>query len=196
MSMVCLLVPLSSCNKTNIQQWTKPPKMQIDVEKTYYAIFDTSLGTFKIELWAKDAPQTVNNFVFLAEQKFYDGTVFHRIMKNFMVQGGNPGYNNSNISGPGYTIPDELPPKGKYNPGVLAMANGGADTGGSQFFICTGNSAYTGLNNNPVYTQFGQVVEGMDIVLEIAKVEVDFFNNEFSKPKNPPVVNHITIEKT
>jgi peptidylprolyl isomerase len=113
-----------------------------------------------------------------------------------MIQGGDPDYKNSEINGPGYAIPDELPPKdNKYTPGVLAMANSGADTGGSQFFICTGNIAYTSLNANPNYTQYGKVVEGMDVVLKIAKVDVNYFNGEFSKPTNPPVVNHITIEE-
>lgn len=193
LSMVCMLVPLSSCGKDNIEQWAEPPAMQIDANKTYYAIFDTSLGTFKIELWAKDAPITVNSFVFLAQQGFYDGTVFHRIVQNFMIQGGDPDYKNTDINGPGYTIPDELPPKGNYNLGVLAMANAGPNTGGSQFFICTGNNA-ANLNSDKAYTQFGIVVDGLDVVLAIAAVDVNFFNDEFGKPKNPPIVHSITIE--
>jgi len=199
MSGVCLLVPLASCGK-NVRQWTAPPTMQIDTSKTYYATFNTSLGTFKVELWAKDAPITVNNFVFLAEQKFYDGTVFHRIIKNFMIQGGDPDHNNPDIGGPGYTFNDELPVKGKYDPGVLAMANSGANTNGSQFFICTGANASSYLDANSNYTQFGRVVEGMDAVIEIASVEVGIVFIpalellEFSKPKNPPVIHSITIE--
>ena len=194
LSMVCLLVPIFGCGKNNIKQWAEPPAMQIDANKTYYAIFDTSLGIFKIELWAKDAPITVNSFVFLTQQGFYDGTVFHRIVQNFMIQGGDPDYKNTDINGPGYTIQDELPPKGNYNLGVLAMANAGPNTGGSQFFICTGNNA-ANLNSDKAYTQFGIVVEGMDVVHAIAAVDVSFLNDEFGKPKHPPVIHSITIEE-
>jgi peptidylprolyl isomerase/peptidyl-prolyl cis-trans isomerase B (cyclophilin B) len=201
MSIVCLLIPLSSCGK-KIQQWAEPPAMQIDTTKTYYAVFDTSLGTFKVELWASAAPITVNNFIFLSEQKFYDGTTFHRIRKNFMIQGGNPDPKGT-IGNPGYNIPDELPPKGNYDTGILAMAksydpNTGSiipNSGGSQFFICTGANAAS-LNTDPDYTQFGKVVEGWDVVLEIAAVEVSFYNNEFGTPKNPPVIKHITITES
>jgi peptidylprolyl isomerase/peptidyl-prolyl cis-trans isomerase B (cyclophilin B) len=167
--------------------------MQIDTSKTYYAIFDTSLGSFKIELFTAEAPQTVNNFVFLARQKFYDDTIFHRIIKVFMIQGGDP--EGTGKGDPGYTIPDELPVKYPYEPGIVAMANSGsANTGGSQFFICTGTQA-AGLNTNPIYTQFGRVIEGMDVVQKIASVEVGYFNGEFSKPKAPPVIKTITIEE-
>ena len=195
MSIIFLSIPLSGCGKRDIQQWGAPPQMQIDTTKTYYAVFETSLGTFKVELWTKDAPHTVNNFIFLADQKFYDGTTFHRIRQNFMIQGGHPDPKDNTVSGPGYSFPDELPPNGNYDPGVLAMANAGADTNGSQFFICTGVNA-SDLNSNPNYTQFGKVIEGMEVVLKIAAVPVNYYSGEFGKPKNPPIVKHITIEKS
>ncbi|MCL2678691.1 MAG: peptidylprolyl isomerase [Dehalococcoidia bacterium] len=172
-------------------QWTAPPEMQIDQSRTYYAIFDTSLGSFKVELFASESPQTVNNFVFLAKQKFYDGVIFHRIMETFMIQSGDP--TGIGIGGPGYTIPDELPIKHPYDPGIIAMANKNEpNSAGSQFFICTG----TALNRNPVYTQFGRVVEGMDVVMQIAGVEVGASaSGEHSRPIDPPVINSITIEE-
>jgi len=190
---ILLVAPLAGCsNKKYIKQWTAPPEMQIDINKTYFAVFDTSLGTFKVELWAKAAPKTVNNFVFLAQEDFYNSLIFHRIVKNFMIQSGDPEpYKGSDFKhGPGYKFDDELPPAGIYEPGIIAMANAGPNTNGSQFFICTGNSAYT-LEEK--YTQFGRVVEGMDVVLKIAAVDVIFYGGEFGKPKNPPVIKSITI---
>ena len=131
-----------ACGSSSVhtQQWSSPPAMQIDTSKTYYAVFNTSLGSFKVQLFAAETPQTVNNFVFLARQKFYDGTVFHRIIQTFMIQGGDP--TGTGMGGPGYNIPDELPIKHPYDPGIVAMANTGhPNTGNSQFFICTGDDA-------------------------------------------------------
>ena len=162
--------------------------------KASYAVFDTSMGSFKIKLFVAEAPETVNNFISLTKNKFYDGTIFHRIIKTFMIQGGDP--TGTGMGGPGYTIPDELPVKYSYDPGIIAMANtGSANTGGSQFFICTGKDAAS-LNNNPIYTQFGKVVEGMDVVLKIAAVPVVYLDRELSKPVNPPVIKTITIEES
>jgi cyclophilin family peptidyl-prolyl cis-trans isomerase len=177
------------------QQWSTPPAMQIDTAKTYYAVFNTSLGNFKIKLFVAEAPKTVNNFVFLARQKFYDGTVFHRIIKAFMIQGGDP--LGTGMGTPGYNIPDELPIKHPYDPGIVAMANTGApNSGGSQFFICTGVDA-AGLNRTPSYTQFGEVVEGMDVVQKIAAVPTVLGSDGAqSKPVNPPVIKTITIEES
>ena len=159
-----------------------------------YALFDTSMGSFKIELFTAEAPKTVNNFVSLAQENFYDGTIFHRIIKTFMIQGGDP--TGTGMGDPGYTIPDELPVKHPYTPGIIAMANTGQpNSGGSQFFICTGADAAS-LNSNPIYTQFGKVVEGMDVVLKIAAVPVVYLNGELSKPVNPPVIKAITIEES
>ncbi|MCX6010199.1 MAG: peptidylprolyl isomerase, partial [Chloroflexi bacterium] len=123
--------------------------MQIDKSKKYTATLDTSEGSFKIELFAQESPLTVNNFVFLANQGFFNGVIFHRIMKNFMIQTGVP--KGTGTGGPGYKFADELPPKHKYEPGIVAMANSGPNSNGSQFFICTGPDS-TGLQ--PKYTQF------------------------------------------
>ncbi len=173
------------------QQWSTPPAMQINTSKTYFATVDTSLGAFKIQLFANETPKTVNNFVFLSQQGFYNGVIFHRIIQTFMIQTGNP--KGTGVGGPGYTFADELPPKHSYDPGIVAMANSGSNTNGSQFFICTGTDAKS-LNNYPNYTQFGQVVEGMDIVQKIASVPVGPGNpGENSRPTNPPVINKITI---
>jgi cyclophilin family peptidyl-prolyl cis-trans isomerase len=187
----------SSASSTIIhtEKWAAAPAMQIDKTKTYTAVFDTSLGSFKVELFASTAPITVNNFVFLAEQKFYDGTIFHRIIKTFMIQGGDP--TGTGRGGPGYTIPDEIPAEHSnytYTPGIVAMANTGrANTGGSQFFICTVDDS---ASLTPSYTQFGKIIEGMDVVQKIASVPVVAANNETSKPVNPPVIKTITIQES
>ena len=110
--------------------------MQIDTSKKYVATVDTTLGTFKIQLLPQETPKTVNNFVFLSRDGFYNGVIFHRIMKTFMIQTGDP--LGTGAGGPGYQFADELPPKHKYDPGIVAMANAGPNTNGSQFFICTG----------------------------------------------------------
>jgi peptidyl-prolyl cis-trans isomerase B (cyclophilin B) len=116
------------------KQYAQPPKMIIDPNKKYVATFDTSRGQIVCYLFAKDAPATVNNFVFLAREKFYDGTKFHRVISDFMVQGGDP--TGTGSGGPGYRFADEL--KGnpqKHQAGTLSMANAGPNTNGSQFFL-------------------------------------------------------------
>ena len=173
-----------------VTSWTKPPAMQIDTKKNYIATVETSLGAFKIQLFVSETPYTVNNFVFLSRQNYYDGVIFHRIMKTFMIQTGDP--TGTGSGGPGYRFADELPPKHSYDVGIVAMANAGANTNGSQFFVCTGADAKS-LNNYPNYTQFGQVVEGMDIIQKIASVQVVSNGREVSKPVNPPVIKHISI---
>lgn len=184
------VVPSSTAATPRVTSWSSPPAMQIDQSKKYFATIETSLGTFKIELFASETPITVNNFVFLAQQNFYNGVIFHRIIKPFMVQTGDP--MGTGGGGPGYQFKDELPVKHQYAPGIVAMANAGPNTNGSQFFICTGaNSA--GLNSAPNYTQFGQVVEGMDIVQQIASVPVVSNGFEVSKPVTPPVIKSVTI---
>lgn len=170
--------------------WSTPPAMQIDAAKKYAAVFDTSLGSFKIELLAGESPKTVNNFVFLAKQKFYDGIIFHRIIKTFMIQSGDP--TGTGGGGPGYQFADELPVKHSYDVGMVAMANAGPNTNGSQFFICTGADAKF-LDQHPSYTQFGKVAEGMDIVQKIAAVPVGFAHGEMSRPQTPPVIKSVTI---
>jgi cyclophilin family peptidyl-prolyl cis-trans isomerase len=166
--------------------------------KTTYAIFETNLGSFKIELFTKDAPKTVENFISLTNKGFYNQTatnkvIFHRIIKDFMIQTGDPA--GTGAGGPGYTFADELPVKRSYDPGIVAMANRGPNTNGSQFFICTGAQAKN-LDNAPNYTQFGKVAEGMDIVQKIAAAPVtNSSTGELSKPVDPPYIIKITVEE-
>ncbi len=147
------------------KQYTEPPKMTIDVNKTYTATFDTSKGKIICDLYPKEAPITVNNFVFLSREGFYDGLTFHRVIKDFMIQGGDP--QGTGTGGPGYKFKDELTP-GQYRKhqiGSLAMANAGPDTNGSQFFIT--HIATSWLDGK--HTVFGQVKEGQKIVNAIEK---------------------------
>lgn len=133
--------------------------MAIDASKSYVATFDTSKGKIVCDLFAQDAPKTVNNFVFLAREKFYDGTTFHRVIADFMIQGGDP--EGSGRGGPGYRFEDET--KGsphKHGVGALSMANAGPDTNGSQFFITHVETPWL----NGKHTVFGQVREGQDVV--------------------------------
>jgi cyclophilin family peptidyl-prolyl cis-trans isomerase len=172
--------------------WSTPPKMEIDTKKSYQAIVKTSKGQFTIDLYAKDAPITVNNFVFLSKQKFYNNVTFHRIMKTFMIQTGDPLGNGT--GGPGYKFQDEKTPY-QYAPGIVAMANSGPNTNGSQFFICTGDDS-KGLNMQPNYTIFGKVSAGMDVVQKIADTPVQMSNNgrpEMSQPKEKVTIDSIEI---
>jgi peptidyl-prolyl cis-trans isomerase B (cyclophilin B) len=141
------------------QQWNNPPAMEIDPNKNYTATISTNKGDIELDLHAKDAPKTVNNFVFLARQGFYDGVTFHRVISNFMIQGGDP--TGTGSGGPGYRFEDEV----KSNPhthetGTLSMANAGPNTNGSQFFITHAPQPH--LNSR--HTVFGQVTSGMDVV--------------------------------
>lgn len=141
------------------KQWSSPPAMQIDPKKTYHATVETNRGTLELELYAQHAPKTVNNFVFLAGEGFYDGVAFHRVISNFMVQGGDPA--GTGRGGPGYRFEDEV----KDNPliheaGVISMANAGPNTNGSQFFIT--HSPQPHLNGR--HTVFGKVIQGQDVV--------------------------------
>jgi peptidyl-prolyl cis-trans isomerase B (cyclophilin B) len=139
--------------------YTAPPAMAIDTNKSYTATFDTSRGRIVCELYSKDAPNTVNNFVFLAREGFYNGTKFHRVIADFMIQGGDP--TGTGRGGPGYKFEDELKsnPR-KHQVGSLSMANAGPNTNGSQFFIT--HIATDWLNGK--HTVFGQVTTGQDAV--------------------------------
>ena len=142
------------------KQYSAPPAMSIDPSKSYTATFDTSRGAIVCELFPKDAPNTVNNFIFLARDGFYDGTTFHRVINDFMIQGGDP--TATGRGGPGYKFKDELEP-GKYRKhqrGSLSMANAGPNTNGSQFFIT--HVATDWLNGK--HTVFGQVKSGQEVV--------------------------------
>ncbi len=167
-------------------QYDAPPEMSIDLSKTYTATIDTSAGEIEIEFYAADAPQTVNNFVFLARDGFYDDVIFHRTISGFMVQGGDP--SGTGTGGPGYRFRDELGhSKSKYDRGTLAMANSGPNTNGSQFFIMHADYA---LPNQ--YSVFGQVTEGMDIVDAIATAP----KGAQDRPNNPVKINGITISES
>ncbi|TKI55196.1 peptidylprolyl isomerase [Brevibacillus antibioticus] len=167
------------------------PAMTIDQKKDYHATISTSMGDVTIDLFEKDAPLAVNNFVFLAKDKFYDGIKFHRIIKDFMIQTGDP--LGTGRGGPGYTFEDELKNGHKYEPGVVAMANSGKNTNGSQFFIGSGPDV-KGLDNSPDYTIFGKVTGGMDVVQKIAgtKVKKDQ-TGEPSVPEQTITIKSITI---
>jgi len=141
------------------QQWPQPPAMAIDPAKSYKATIETARGDIVLELSPAHAPTTVNNFVFLARQGFYDGVVFHRVISNFMIQGGDP--TGTGRGGPGYKFADET--RGnplKHATGVISMANAGPNTNGSQFFIT--HSPQPHLDGK--HTVFGKVVEGQDVV--------------------------------
>jgi cyclophilin family peptidyl-prolyl cis-trans isomerase len=136
--------------------------MGIDPKKKYTASFKTSQGDFVVELYADKAPATVNNFVFLAREKFYDGVTFHRVIKGFMAQGGDP--TGTGTGGPGYKFKDEFHPALRHNtPGILSMANAGPNTNGSQFFITHGPTPH--LDNR--HSVFGKVISGLEVVLAI-----------------------------
>jgi len=140
-------------------QYAAPPPMTIDPSRPYLATVKTSQGSFCIELFAAQAPQTVNNFVFLAQEGFYDGSLFHRVLPGFAAQAGDP--TGSGFGDPGYRFDDEIDPDLIHNgPGIVSMANAGPNTNGSQFFI-----SYRALPDlDGKHTVFGQVVEGMDVV--------------------------------
>src|SRR5689334_3364164 len=140
-----------------LKEYSAPPSMAIDPGKQYSATFKTARGEIVCDLFAKDAPKTVNNFVFLAKEKFYDGTVFHRVIADFMVQGGDP--TGTGRGGPGYRFEDEPNPH-KHQVGSLSMANAGPNTNGSQFFIT--HIATDWLNGK--HTVFGQVRQGQEVV--------------------------------
>lgn len=144
------------------KQWNTPPTMQIDPKKKYKANMETDKGTMVIELFADKAPKTVNNFVFLAKEGFYDGIIFHRVIADFMAQSGDP--TGTGRGGPGYKFGDEFNSTLKHDKrGVLSMANAGPNTNGSQFFITHGPTPH--LDNK--HTVFGQVVQGLDVLMSI-----------------------------
>jgi peptidyl-prolyl cis-trans isomerase B (cyclophilin B) len=141
------------------KQWNSPPVLQIDTEKTYKATMETSKGSIEIDLAPKAAPTAVNNFVFLAREGFYDGLIFHRVIANFMIQGGDP--TGTGRGGPGYSFDDEFGPGDlKHERGVLSMANAGPNTNGSQFFITHAPQPH--LDGH--HKVFGTVTSGQDVV--------------------------------
>ena len=145
-----------------MKQWNTPPQMVIDPKKKYSATISTDKGDMVLELFADKTPKTVNNFVFLAREGFYDGTIFHRVIADFMVQGGDP--TGKGTGGPGYRFADEFHPSLKHNkPGLLSMANAGPGTNGSQFFITHVPTPW--LDNK--HSIFGQITSGMEVLMSI-----------------------------
>ena len=175
--------------KKTDKTYKEAPKMQIDTKKTYIAKVETTEGNFTITLNASDVPNTANNFVVLARDGFYDNTVFHRIIKDFMIQGGDP--KGDGTGGPGYKFNDEKF-TGDYTQGTVAMANSGANTNGSQFFVMTGDYSNGKLPKN--YTIFGKVTEGMNTITRIAATPVSAgASGENSKPSKAVKVTKVTI---
>ncbi len=149
-----------SAVKPKFETYSSPPPMIIDTSKMYTAFMETGKGTLVLELFAKDVPKTVNNFVFLASEGFYDGTTFHRVIPGFMVQGGDP--TGTGRGGPGYVFEDEFTSH-THVAGALSMANAGPNTNGSQFFITY--APQPGLDGK--HSVFGQLVKGMDVLKKL-----------------------------
>jgi len=140
-------------------KWKNPPEMLIDPDKAYRAVIETDRGVIELEFYPQNAPKTVNNFVFLAREGFYDGIIFHRVIENFVIQGGDP--TGTGRGGPGYEFEDEV--KGnplKHETGMISMANAGPGTNGSQFFIT--HSPQPHLDGK--HTVFGKVINGQEVV--------------------------------
>ena len=169
-----------------IRQYARPPEMTIDPDAQYAADIQTNQGTITVELFADEAPITVNNFVFLARQSFYDGVLFHRVIPNFMIQGGDP--TGTGGGGPGYQFEDEIVPSLTFDrAGLLAMANAGPGTNGSQFFITVAPTPHlTGA-----HTIFGQVTAGQAIADTISVSRSD----QSSRPIEEVIIQHIEIKE-
>lgn len=169
-----------------VRRQMQQPTMQIDKNKSYTATLHTTAGDIVISLNAAETPITANNFVALAKSNFYDNTIFHRAIKGFMIQGGDP--NGNGTGGPGYNFDDE-PFKGEYTRGTVAMANAGPDTNGSQFFIMHADYPLP-----PNYVIFGKVTKGLDVVDKIATAPVKTsFSGEQSSPVSPVTVTSVEI---
>jgi peptidylprolyl isomerase len=176
----------SNTTSTGAKQWPSPPAMTIDANKQYTAHIQTVKGTIDVQLLPKDAPKTVNSFVFLARQHYFDGVTFHRVISGFMAQGGDP--TGTGSGGPGYTIPNETSTGLKFDQaGLVAMANAGPDTNGSQFFITY--AAQPSLNGG--YTIFGRVTNGMAAALALTPRDPQ------ANPNAPPgdKITTITIDE-
>jgi peptidylprolyl isomerase len=189
MAFAVVSLVLTSCGGNVKKTYSAPPPMTIDQNKTYTATIKTNYGDIVVQLLPKEAPLAVNNFVFLAQQGFYNGVKFHRVMKGFMIQSGDP--TGTGTGGPGYQFADELPTTRDYVEGTLAMANTGRpNTNGSQFFITLADMSGS-LQKN--YTIFGLVTGGMDVVQKIGNVPVKVVNGEDSSPTVDVHINTVTI---
>ncbi len=169
-------------------QWGAPPDSALQPGKTYTATIETSKGAIEVDLLSELAPITVNNFIFLAVHGYYDNVLFHRVIKGFMIQTGDP--TGTGRGGPGYRFNDERVTT-PYKVGTLAMANAGPNTNGSQFFIVHGSS---GTTLPPSYTIFGQVTAGLDVVDAIAAVPVG--GPERSSPQDPVRILSVTVHES
>ena len=164
------------------------PEMNIDISKKYTAVIKTSMGDMSIEFFTEDAPMTVNNFINLSRDGYYDNVIFHRVISGFMIQGGDPSGTGHGEMGkyPGYKFEDELNNQRSYDKGILAMANAGPDTNGSQFFIM-----HVDYPLPYQYTIFGFVTEGLDVIDNIASVET----GDGDKPINDVVIETIEVKE-
>jgi len=167
-------------------KYSSPPEMTIDPSASYTAVISTYLGPMTLELFAEAAPKTVNNFVFLAQEGFYDGLIFHRVIPGFMIQGGDP--TGTGTSGPGYKFEDEIVSSLVFDSkGILAMANSGPNTNGSQFFITVVPTPHL----NGAHTVFGKITEGQDVADAISKVTATSGN----RPVQNVVIQSIEIKR-
>ena len=183
-------LPLDVEGDKQVSQWSQAPEMAIDTSKDYVATVNTNKGSFEITFFPEEAPKAVNNFVCLTRSGFYDDTTFHRIVQGFVIQGGDP--EGTGRGGPGYRFEDE-PVTRDYSRGIVAMANAGPNTNGSQYFVCLQNVQ---LPKN--YTIFGEVTKGMDVVDAIASVETQTppGSREQSSPIEPVTVESVTIAES
>ena len=173
---------------SNNKVYDSMPEMNIDISKKYSAVIKTSMGDMSIEFFTEDAPMTVNNFINLSRDGYYDNVIFHRVISGFMIQGGDPSGTGHGEMGkyPGYKFEDELNNQRSYDKGILAMANAGPDTNGSQFFIM-----HVDYPLPYQYTIFGFVTEGLDVIDKIASVET----GDGDKPINDVVIETIEVKE-
>ncbi|MDD3396553.1 MAG: peptidylprolyl isomerase [Acidaminococcaceae bacterium] len=187
--LLSLCFMLAACGSTTTKASATNAKTSATAShkvKSAVAVFDTNMGSFEVTLATQDAPKTCANFIQLAEKGFYNKTIFHRIIDNFMIQGGDP--TGTGTGGPGYAIKDEFSPKLKHDgPGVLSMANAGPNTGGSQFFVTLVATPWL----DGKHAVFGKVTKGMDVVQKIGKVKT----SGPDKPVQDVVLNKVTIKK-
>ena len=172
----------------NNKVYDSMPEMNIDISKKYTAVIKTSMGDMSIEFFTEDAPMTVNNFINLSRDGYYDNVIFHRVISGFMIQGGDPSGTGHGEMGkyPGYKFEDELNNQRSYDKGILAMANAGPDTNGSQFFIMHVNYPLPYQ-----YTIFGFVTDGLEVIDKIASVET----GEGDKPVNDVVIETVEVRE-
>jgi peptidylprolyl isomerase len=180
------LIPEADGSSERRTKFPAAPLMVIDPKKTYTAEMVTSMGSMTIHLDPIAAPQTVNNFVYLARWHYFDGLIFHRVINGFVIQGGCP--EGSGRGGPGYRFDDELPKPGRYELGSLVMANAGPDTNGSQFFVITGPN---GVGLPPSYALFGKVIKGLEVATNIQEVPT----NNSDRPDTDVVIESVVIKE-